>query len=163
MLTETSRCCGSSLLFCHELILAPMDGGGLQHLWTNLSLSHHDEHSSGQACDEVRRRAAGSEYPSLHETASEAVRHMDEAQALLEMLNFCLSCYLGDLDGVMRKVMESRFLAFQHLNMGSLALRGSDFALLGLRDGQDCQRVVDFLEAQETMILRSMAQEDTIP
>ena len=77
------------------------------------------------------------------------------------MLYFCWSCYVGDLEGVKQMVMESRTVKFQHLNMGSVALRASDFAQLGLLDGMDCQCVVEFLEAEENTILSRLATEST--
>ena len=132
-----------------------MDGEAVQHLWFE-PISDAGEYPAGQVGGEVT--------DSLQEMAYAAVRDMDEVRALLEMLSFCLSCYLGDLHGVQQKVMERRSVLFQQLNMGSLALRASDFAQLGLCDGfVTCQCVVEYLEAQEMMILRRLAHENTIP
>ena len=74
-----------------------------------------------------------------------------------EMLCFYMRCFSGDLRGVRQIVRTSPAVLFQHVRIGQVAFRASDFARLGHRAGQSTEDVVDYLVAEENALLRRTA------
>ena len=74
-----------------------------------------------------------------------------------DMFRFYMRCFSGDLPGVRQTVSRSRAVLFQHVRIGQVAFRASDFARLGHRDGQSTGEVLAYLVAEENVLLRRMA------
>ena len=74
-----------------------------------------------------------------------------------EMLCFYMRCFSGDLRGVRQIVRTSPAVLFQHVRIGQVAFRASDFARLGHRAGQPTSDVLAYLVAEENGLLRRMA------
>ena len=74
-----------------------------------------------------------------------------------DMLCFYMRCFSGDLRGVRQTVSVSRAVLFQHVRIGQVAFRASDFARLGHRAGQPTSDVLEYLVAEENGLLRRMA------
>ena len=114
------------------------------YLWSELSLQ--------QTCADVQQ-------PLMPwRRIAEADRCGGEAICVSwDALCLYMCCYSGDLPGVRQTVSVRRGLLFQHLRIGEVALRASDFARLGQRAGKPTEEVLEYLVAEEKAVLRRMA------
>ena len=122
-----------------------MSEDATSYLWTELSLQQQTRADVQQPLMPWRRIA------EADQCGGEAICVSWDAMC------FYMRCFSGDLLGVRQTVSVRRGLLFQHLRIGHVALRASDFARLGQRAGRPTEDVLEYLVAEENALLRRMA------